>query len=126
MKKFISTERSGFKMTFANGLTVSVQWGPCNYCDNKALTLEDVERTDYSYSTDAESNTAEIAIMLGNTIIRPHIILTNSRYSSHYITLGYLSPDEILSIINNVKEYPLDAVNSIREHLSYHSVYPLY
>ena len=35
MKKFISTERKGFKMTFDNGLTVSVQWGDCNYCDNK-------------------------------------------------------------------------------------------
>lgn len=27
MKKFVSTMRKGFHMTFENGLTVSVQWG---------------------------------------------------------------------------------------------------
>ena len=33
-KKFNSTMRKGFHMTFANGLTASVQWGAGNYCDN--------------------------------------------------------------------------------------------
>ena len=124
MKKFISTERSGFKMTFANGLTVSVQWGPCNYCDNKVLTLEDVEKTDYSYSTDAESNTAELAIMLDNVFIRPYVILSNMQYPRHYITLGYLSPEDITTIISKVKEYPLDGVNRLRGKISSHNLYP--
>ena len=34
MKKFVSTMRKGFRITFENGLTVSVQWGAGNYCDN--------------------------------------------------------------------------------------------
>lgn len=28
------TDAKGFQMTFANGWTVSVQWGWANYCDN--------------------------------------------------------------------------------------------
>jgi hypothetical protein len=28
------TAGKGFQITFANGYTVSVQWGPGNYCDN--------------------------------------------------------------------------------------------
>lgn len=34
MKKFNSTSNKGFNMTFANGITASVQWGTGNYCDN--------------------------------------------------------------------------------------------
>ena len=31
------TEGHGFHMKFANGWTISVQWGPWNYCDNKDI-----------------------------------------------------------------------------------------
>lgn len=30
---FASSKNKGFSMTFENGNTVSVQWGPENYCD---------------------------------------------------------------------------------------------
>ena len=30
---FSSSHNKGFALTFANGNTVSVQWGPGNYCD---------------------------------------------------------------------------------------------
>ena len=30
---FSSSQNKGFSLTFANGNTVSVQWGPANYCD---------------------------------------------------------------------------------------------
>ena len=30
---FSSSNNKGFSMTFDNGNTVSVQWGPSNYCD---------------------------------------------------------------------------------------------
>lgn len=32
---FKITEGKGFHMTFANGWTVSVQWGQGNYCENR-------------------------------------------------------------------------------------------
>tara|TARA_R110000772_G_scaffold99174_1_gene198820 strand:- start:89607 stop:89888 length:282 start_codon:yes stop_codon:yes gene_type:complete len=33
---FTACENKGFQMTFPNGWTVSVQWGPFNYCENKS------------------------------------------------------------------------------------------
>lgn len=37
------TRNSGFQMTFSNGWTVSVQWGPGNYCENRDhSTMEDL------------------------------------------------------------------------------------
>ena len=35
MSKFISCQNKGFQLTFENGWTVSVQWGPGNYCDRQ-------------------------------------------------------------------------------------------
>jgi hypothetical protein len=32
---FRATQGKGFDVTFANGWTVSVQWGPRNYCANR-------------------------------------------------------------------------------------------
>jgi hypothetical protein len=32
---FKSCENKGFQITFENGCTISVQWGPYNYCGNK-------------------------------------------------------------------------------------------
>lgn len=43
----------GFHMTFANGWTVSVQWGSGNYCDNRSYSV--------GVSSDPlVSNTAEV------------------------------------------------------------------
>ena len=56
-KAFASTMRKGFHMTFANGLTASVQWGAGNYCDNHCPV-----DMDFTFSKDAESNTAEVAV----------------------------------------------------------------
>lgn len=36
MSMFRSTENRGFQMTFANGYTISCQFGAGNYCDNYA------------------------------------------------------------------------------------------
>lgn len=37
MSKFSITRAKGIGITFANGWTVSVQWGPGNYCANYVL-----------------------------------------------------------------------------------------
>ena len=73
MKKFISTERKGFKMTFKNGLTISVQWGAINYCDNKVFVIDPLglDNELKPSNQDMESNTAEVAIMIDNIIIKP-------------------------------------------------------
>lgn len=50
---FKVTNNKGFHMTFANGCTISVQWGPGNYCDNYN------NKEDYGMSVPA-SSTAEV------------------------------------------------------------------
>ena len=53
-KAFRITDKKGFQMTFANGYTVSVQFGAGNYCDN---------RNDFGCSeVECASNNAEVAI----------------------------------------------------------------
>lgn len=51
---FRITDGKGFQMTFANGCTVSVQWGPQNYCENyRAMFAHPVRSEDWK-SKDAE------------------------------------------------------------------------
>ena len=64
MGKFVSTMRKGFHITFENGLTASVQWGAGNYCDNHLP-----EDFDFSCSKDAESTTAEVAVIRGEEFL---------------------------------------------------------
>lgn len=104
MKKFISTERKGFKMTFDNGLTISVQWGTTNYCDNKTFLVEELASTDYSCTKDAESNTAEVAIMLGDKFVKPRLILSDY-HNTDSLVLGYQTPDDVLDIMNTVRQF---------------------
>jgi len=54
---FAITRGTGFHVTFANGWTVSVQWGPCTYSDNHDSMEFDVDkRAPY------KSTTAEVAV----------------------------------------------------------------
>ncbi len=53
---FKITEGKGFQMTFDNGWTISVQWGPINSCNRKATKLN--PRDHFIW----ESNDAEVAI----------------------------------------------------------------
>jgi hypothetical protein len=56
---FKSTFNRGFQMTFANGITISVQWGSGNYCDRR--NFSDGLKTDLKHDVVQCSN-AEIAI----------------------------------------------------------------
>lgn len=60
---FKITAGRGFQMTFANGWTVSVQWGTGNYCENRQVLISqfaDWETVDREVGA-AGSATAEIA-----------------------------------------------------------------
>jgi len=97
MKKgFVSTRRKGFHMTFPNGLTVSVQWGAGNYCDNYS---------DYSCSKDATSDTAEVAV------IGPHGEFIDPQkffdynINSDCIVAGHLTPSQVVDLLVNVRDW---------------------
>lgn len=55
---FISTFNRGFHLSFANNLTISVQWGTSNYCERK----KSVYLSDELRDVKVESKDAEIAI----------------------------------------------------------------
>jgi hypothetical protein len=68
---FKVTRGKGVRITFASGWTISIQWGPGNYCDNHHAPLESPHGSDGSRSAidaqairvgEAGSATAEIAI----------------------------------------------------------------
>lgn len=93
MKKFESTLNKGFHMTFANGITASVQWGTGNYCDNHFAH-------DYSFTKEASSDTAEVAAWDEN-----ENWVTNKFRDTCDDVDGWLSPEEVLQFLNDCANY---------------------
>jgi len=58
---FSSQQNRGFALTFANGNTVSVKWGPSNYCDPEHADGRDAPFDAPSQTQVWKSATAEVA-----------------------------------------------------------------
>lgn len=99
-KKFVSTMRKGFQMTFENGMTASVQWGAGNYCDNHFP-----KDRDFSCSKDASSDTAEVAVIYKGDLIDFIDEFIPEECSSDGTVAGYMSPEDVLYFLNKVKEW---------------------
>ena len=99
MGKFVSTMRKGFRITFENGLTASVQWGAGNYCDNRIP-----EDCDFSCSKDAISTTAEVTVSHGREFLDAEDFLPEG-CSSDGTVAGWLTPEQVLYFLNKVKEW---------------------
>lgn len=100
-KKFVSTMRKGFQMTFANGMTASVQWGAGNYCDNHyTYNLRDLY-----HERDAQSDTAEVAVIYKGELIDFIDKFVPEECSNDGTVAGYLSPEEVLYFLNKVSEF---------------------
>ena len=104
---FESTMRKGFHMTFNNGLTVSVQWGAGNYCDNHFP-----KDGDYSFSKDAISSTAEVAIWKDNIWLDPYNF-ANHEISGDGMVSGYLSPEDVADILFNAANMTADKIEEL-------------
>lgn len=102
MKKIVSTMRKGFQMTFDNGLTASVQWGAGNYCDNHCLM-------NFSFSKDAESNTAEVAVLYNGDLIEITPFITED-VSTDGDVAGWLSPSEIIDFLVRVRNAKIEDI----------------
>lgn len=100
-KRFVSTMRKGFQMTFANGMTASVQWGAGNYCDNHFP--DDPE--DFYCNKDARSDTAEVAaIDSKGKFLEIGQFLPEDAFPDD-VVCGWLSPEDVLYFLNKVSEY---------------------
>lgn len=90
---FTSCQNCGFQITFANGWTISVQFGSGNYCVRRSSTA--------AYQAEMEqpivqSEDAEIAIWDAN----------NNWYDFGSDTVkGWVSADEVAEWINKVSKF---------------------
>lgn len=96
---FVSTMRKGFQMTFENGLTISVQWGAGNYCQNQHNFDHD-----NPFGHDMKSKNAEIAIFdEHDDFIDPRLFIDCSTDGQ---VAGWLSAEEVAELIYKVSTAP--------------------
>ena len=91
----------GFHMTFANNLTLSVQFGPGNYCDNydEPFDLSGV-RKDY------KSSNAEVAVFsASNGAWFTRVFMPEAGDD----VVGYLTPNQVAELIVKVAAYSEEA-----------------
>jgi hypothetical protein len=100
---FKITMGKGFQMTFNNGLTISVQIGAGNYCDNRCNSIfEESKRSCGEYII--QSSNAEIAIWdsTGKWITGE---FTDKGDGS---VVGWLNVEEVFEIMEKVKNYNIE------------------
>ena len=92
---FKNTQGKGFQMTFANGNTISVQWGYGNYCENRdgEMTYNMKGRDIMTESIDAEVATWDKD---GNWNLKTFITDNGDDVK------GWLTADEVLELMNKV------------------------
>ena len=71
MSKFVTTQNKGFAMTFDNLFTISVQWGPENYCEHRNLDIDFEDLPNPKEENRWEARLAEIAVFWNNGIMIP-------------------------------------------------------
>lgn len=97
MEGFRITEGKGFHITFDNGVTVSVQFGSSNYCDNYELPWSGP-----SAEQEIESSNAEVAVWDDNRSMRERRMawITRLYYPDHDDdVIGHRSPDDVVKIL---------------------------
>lgn len=94
---FVSTMRKGFQMTFKNGLTVSVQWGTGNYCDN--YSTKDIN-FNFKSTKDEKSSNAEIAVIYNAELLDPQHF-TNEEICVDGMVAIYLSAEQVAKVLYN-------------------------
>ena len=95
---FKITEGRGFHITFANGYTASVQWGPGNYCNNYGGSFAHMQEAGENGSA-----TADIAAWKGNSDMLP----LPEPFSDYGDTVaGWQSPEQVLAFLTWVSSLP--------------------
>lgn len=96
---FASTLNKGFQMTFANEVSISVQWGYGNYCSARGTNIN---QNDYSQEARLipirESKTAEILIEYQDTAITSIFADLNDS-SDDTRVVGYVNADTVAKAI---------------------------
>ena len=97
-KAFRITEGRGFKMTFDNGVTISVQFGPYNYCDHYHTDFGDDPRKAQQECGASGSYTAEVGAWYNDGTWIP--------LGGADDVVGYQYVNDVLSIMNKLSKLP--------------------
>ena len=92
----------GFHMTFENGWTISVQWGPMNYCDNRYNEQEDRDLFLNQVNTFKALQSKDAEIMAWDKDHNPY------PFSDYDDVKGCLSADEVAKAIALISSFPAD------------------
>ena len=87
---FKITQGKGFHMTFANGWTVSVQWGAGNYCQNYNARPSEGLYTESAYE--------DMQRKLGKEGV-PVAEVGWWKGSGEMEVAGYMSPDDVVTLM---------------------------
>jgi len=114
-QKFEISSKKGFKITFSNGLTLSVQFGRGNYCGDYGKTGPPTDMIDglgrlvdvLVPDTELQScQDAEIAIIGHDGTWRTKDIIEELEDDD---VIGYITPDRLAEIIPLVKNYKVES-----------------
>ena len=106
-KGFQITEGRGYKMTLDNGVTISVQFGPSNYCDHYNTDFgNDPRKTSYE-AGDAGSSTAEVAAWYEDGTWIPLRMWDD--------VLGYQTASDVAALIGKLSKLPRDGYVQLKE-----------
>jgi len=99
-EEFLVNGNKGVRITFKNGVSVSIQWGPFNYCNNNAMktlaTIQEPRKDDHWFCKNAE-----IAIWdhEGEWVTKKWC------GKDHDDVIGYQSPKDALSALIWAEKY---------------------
>lgn len=95
MSRFSANGR-GFHMTFENGLTVSVQFGPGNYCENH-------DAMDFSIGKIWSSKNAEVAVLQNLDFLNANYFLPEESADWCDDVVGQLNTSEVVDLLVRVR-----------------------
>lgn len=101
-KNFVSTDGKGFQITFANGLTASVQWGFGNYCNNY------FKHNLATYFDNVQCDNAEVAVFNGDDLINIDPFLPEGCDHDETVA-GFVTPEQVVYFLRKVSEYDPNA-----------------
>lgn len=108
---FNITDHKGFQMTFSNGITISVQWGPGNYTDNDIRNMAFSDFQAPRKSNMWKADLAEIAIWKDRS---------GTWITRHFMpdlgddVAGYLDADKVGALIGEIVALSADQVDQIK------------
>ena len=100
------TRGHGFHMNFANGWSVSVQFGPSNYCSPQGGRFGPMDGPEKAIKEMGawKASSAEVAVFVPDERAKPNESCGNflRRITAHDDVAGWVSPDRVAQLLASV------------------------